>query len=373
MNLGPSKNEQDHRERLANVIARRAKDIEERWLEKVRADLPVRKLSPSELRDSMPEYLVRLAESLRQSDSAEEGGSASWANVAREHAETRVRLGFDIDQLVREFVLLRRVLFDIIEEEGVAVDFRQGARLADLIEGAIEAAVQSYVKSRDCELRKREAEHVAFITHELRNPLTTAILGANQLRRPSTSRVEQGQLLDIIDRNLRRLSDLIEGVLLVEKSVHEIKPELTVTSLGQLLAATLPAAKLAAEAKNVRLETRFDPDLVVQVDPKLSTSAIDNVVQNALKYTDRGEIRLVVEDHGNEVVLHVYDSGSGIDEEDMRRLFEPFHRGASTKPGSGLGLAIARRAVEAQGGTIHGESKKDEGSHFWLSLPKPRH
>jgi signal transduction histidine kinase len=135
----------------------------------------------------------------------------------------------------------------------------------------------------------------------------------------------------------------------------------------------LSAAKLATETKGLALDARFDPDVVVQVDEKLSMSAIDNVIQNAIKFTDRGQVAVVAENHPREVVLHVRDSGPGISKEDLSTIFEPFRRGTSKKPGAGLGLAIARRAVEAQGGTIRAESNDNEGAHFWLTLPKPRH
>jgi len=143
--------------------------------------------------------------------------------------------------------------------------------------------------------------------------------------------------------------------------------------LGQILAEPLATAKLGAEAKRLNLMTKFDPDVIVEVDPKLAMSAIDNVVQNAVKYTDEGDIEVTVDDHPTEVVVHVHDSGPGLSKMELKSVFEPFRRGSTSKPGTGLGLAIARRAVGAQGGTIHAESEKGKGCHFWLTLPKPRH
>lgn len=372
-----TKNGSDQRERdlLADAIGRRSDDIDERWLERV-AHAVGGGMSPTELRDSMPEYLQRLTEGLRSEGTASAGGSSSWDKVARAHATTRVRLGFDIDQLVGDFIVLRQVLFDVVEEEGLLIDTGQARRISDLIEGAIAAAVKSYVEARDFELRRQEAEHLGFITHELRNPLTTAILGTAQLRRLLKLTPDQERMLATVERNQKRLAELIDGVLLVERDAHGLKPKLTTTTLGQLIAEPIAAARLAADAKGLHLETSFDPDLVIEVDPKLTRSAIDNVVQNAVKYTDHGDIELVVEDNAGEMVVHVRDTGPGIPAEELRTIFEPFRRGEAsklTKPGSGLGLAIARRAVEVQGGSIHAEPSKPKGSHFWLTLPKPRH
>jgi signal transduction histidine kinase len=75
-----------------------------------------------------------------------------------------------------------------------------------------------------------------------------------------------------------------------------------------------------------------------------------------------------------DVVLHVYDNCEGLSDEELKTIFEPFRRGAHTnKPGTGLGLAIARRAVEAQGGTIAAESVTERACHFWFTMPQVRH
>ena len=78
----------------------------------------------------------------------------------------------------------------------------------------------------------------------------------------------------------------------------------------------------------------------------------------------------LVEPRREDVVFHVRDSCSGISEEDLRLIFEPFRRGHSGKAGTGLGLAIARHAVEAQGETIHVESAAGVGCHLWFTLPR---
>jgi signal transduction histidine kinase len=366
--------EQHRRERLAEVIDRRREDIELRWLERVQRNIiEGQELSPTELRKGMPIYLNRLADGLRGSGSAEAGGTSSWENVAREHAETRVHLGLNIGQLVQEFIVLRQVLFEIIREEHMLIDIDQASQLADLIEGAISAAVASYVEYRDYELRKQQAEHVGFITHELRNPLTTATLGLVHLRRSLSLTPEQERAFSIVERKHHRLAEIIDGVLMVEHDVHLLKPKLTVLTLAQVLEDVVAAAKLAAEAKGLHFDARFDPDVVVVVDPKLTRSAIENVVGNALKFTDTGDVHVVAEDVAGEVVIHVRDSCPGISKEDLRTIFEPFRRGHTRKPGAGLGLAIARRAMEAQGGTIRAEPGEDKGCHFSLTLPKPRH
>jgi signal transduction histidine kinase len=119
----------------------------------------------------------------------------------------------------------------------------------------------------------------------------------------------------------------------------------------------------------VQLVVDEGPDCTLTLDRNLTCSAIQNLVDNAVKYTDDGHVDVVVEDQSERWSVHVRDTGPGLSPGELRTIFEPFRRGATSKQGTGLGLAIARRAIEAQGGTIHAEST-NAGSHFWITLPK---
>ena len=106
------------------------------------------------------------------------------------------------------------------------------------------------------------------------------------------------------------------------------------------------------------------------MDSGLTSAALQNLADNAAKYTDEGGIAIDVEEQPDTVVVHVRDSCVGISQEELKTLFEPFSRGNTDKAGTGLGLAIARRAVESQGGSIGAESPGHSGCHFWVALPK---
>src|SRR4051812_21932230 len=104
-----------HEQRLlGGVIRRRLEDITARWMERLRIEHDLHEVAPTDLKNSMPEYLARLADALDADDGGDEhAGSAAWLDVARRHAITRVHLGFDIAELASEFTLLRRVLFEV--------------------------------------------------------------------------------------------------------------------------------------------------------------------------------------------------------------------------------------------------------------------
>src|SRR5690606_18427560 len=129
----------------------------------------------TQLRDGIPDYLAALGKLLTGGASKLDGdGSAIWSRIAREHGITRVRIGFDIDQLIHEFVVLRHVIRAVATEHGLPAIAAE-ASLADLIDAAISEAVRAYVGARDHDARRAQAENVGFITHELRNPLSTAV------------------------------------------------------------------------------------------------------------------------------------------------------------------------------------------------------
>src|SRR5262249_9105321 len=152
-----------------------------------------------------------------------------------------------IDELVQEFILLRQVVAQVMASEGLAEDGALGF-LADVIEPAIALAVRSYVDSRDFAARKAEAEHVGFITHELRNPLGTAFVAASQ--RKQAAAAAGGRALELLDRSLVRLRELVEGVLLSERlESGAVAPEPREVPLGELIQEAVAGARAQAHAR----------------------------------------------------------------------------------------------------------------------------
>jgi signal transduction histidine kinase len=302
-------------------------------------------------------------------------GQAGWLRVASEHAIARIRIGFDIGVLVGEFFLLRRVLFELAREQDPATVDAEGDALNILFEAAIAASVSSYVAARDYRSRQIEAEHIAFLTHELRNPLSVATLALDRLRRVQTAG-DRANLIAQIEKGQQRVASLIDRVLAAESLEVGARPARPVdTELGPLLDQALLAAHAAATDKHVGFEITLDPsrDTTLRVDPALAAAALQNVFDNAVKFTDEGRIEVHVADELDRVVVEVHDNCDGLSDEELRILFVPFKRGASRRPGAGLGLAIARRAIEATGGTIRAESGGERGCTFWLALPKAPH
>jgi signal transduction histidine kinase len=372
MNQSSAINHQERAE-LAELLTRHRQEVETRWLEKVGTELNRHGMSETELRDSIPDYLEAIARGLREEskNTMTKRGVNAWTAVARQHALTRIRLGFDIDEVMQEFMILRRVILEVLRER-TELTIDQVERINNLIHGALRASVKSYVEHRDYESRREQAKHIGFITHELRNPLSTAMAAAGQVRKRGSPDLRP--FLNLLEKNQKRLSTLIDDALLSQRlEVKEQESHPTEIPLGEIMEQALGSAEATARNKGVSFDVSFDPNLLLCVDLKLALSAVQNVIDNAAKFTDRGRVQVKVEDHPTEAIIHVFDDCAGLSQEELQTVFEPFKRGHSGKAGTGLGLAIARRAVEAHGKTIHAESSGEKGCHFWFALPKASH
>jgi signal transduction histidine kinase len=358
---------------LGRAIQERRSEIVQRWLERVQQDvLRTPGVSITQLRDGMPDYLTGLSELLASGGDAAGGRRAAWERVAREHGVTRVRIGFDISQLVHEFIVLRQVIRDVVAEQAQPPPDVE-AVLADLLDAAIASSVQSYVDARDYEARRRQAENIGFITHELRNPLSTAMLIVAQLQTKMVEEVEARvapPVVERLERSLRAIEQLIASVLLTEKlEAGKQEARAVPVRLVDVVGSAVEAARRVAAQKGLAFNVSYDPNLTVRVDPMLTRSAIQNLADNAAKYTDAGSVDIVVSTDGGALVVDVRDTCDGLSAEELKTIFEPFQRGRTRQAGTGLGLAIARRAAEAQGGTIEAESSGASGCHFQLRLP----
>jgi signal transduction histidine kinase len=298
--------------RLGTVVDASRDDIERRWLASVRRDLThARPVELMRLRDGLAHYLSGLVVLLTGSHVLRQQGARDvWLEVARSRGVTRARAGFDIEQLVHELVVLGRVIRDVAIERGVLTAGPE-AVLADLLDAAIGAAVRAYVDARDREARVRQDRHADFLTHELRNPLGTAMLTAARLRQERTA--GDTDALDRLDRCHDRLSSLIDRLLLTQK-LEAAKPESrpTPTSLGQVMSGLLERASGAAAAKGLAFQVSYDPLVELRVDSLLTRVAIQRLVEDAVADTETGWVEVAVEERRDTLVIHLRDTCGAI-------------------------------------------------------------
>ena len=228
-------------------------------------------------------------------------------------------------------------------------------------------------------LRLRE-EFISSVSHELRTPLTQIRIFAETLLLSRTRSEEEAERsLRVIDREARRLSQLVENVLLFSRTM---RGALTVSSevfaLAPLVREVLESFSPIAEARQVELEMRLAPDARVLADPQAVRQVLLNVLDNAVKYGPPGQrvsVAVGIEDHGRGARIVVDDQGPGIPPADRERVFERFERlpreRRSTVAGAGIGLAVVRDLVSCMRGRcfIEAPDPPAGGTRFVVELP----
>lgn len=187
----------------------------------------------------------------------------------------------------------------------------------------------------------------------------------------------QQAYLETIDKEMHRLEKLITDFLeFARLDLHILTPLPSAVQVEEECQEVMTLLAPLAEAKNIKFSAEFPAEvLVLQADPLLFRRVLENLLENAIKYSPSGStVVLKVAGKGNEVRFAVQDQGPGISPEDLPHLFEFFHRGAAAgnERGFGLGLATVKRIIDAHGGRIRVESKPGQGSAFYFSLPWER-
>lgn len=224
--------------------------------------------------------------------------------------------------------------------------------------------------------RENKAQTAFFqnISHELRTPLTL-------ISGPSESALtrEEGlnpQEVKIIANQGRRLTRLVNQLLDLQK-ITSGKMEIKTSPilLGEFLSLVSENFNAYVKRKNINFELILEEnDPIVAADPEQLDKCIFNYLSNAIKFTESGgTIKLQTKENDGEVIVSVYDTGIGMNEDQMKRLFSRFGISEASltreQEGTGLGLALVKELVELHGGKVGVESEIGKGSHFYFSLP----
>lgn len=220
-------------------------------------------------------------------------------------------------------------------------------------------------------------EFLATLSHELRTPLN-AIFGWAQLLKMDSSNPETvREGIEVIDRNVRMQTQLIEDLLDMSRIISgKVRLDVQSVDLPELISVAVESVRPAADGRSLRLEKVLDPSAgPVNGDPGRLQQVIWNLLTNAIKFTPKGgRVQVVLERVNSHVEIKVRDTGEGIDPDFLPYLFDRFSQAdASTTRahgGLGLGLSIVKNLVELHGGSIRAESEGEgKGSTFIVTLP----
>ena len=224
---------------------------------------------------------------------------------------------------------------------------------------------------------QHKSQFVANMSHELRTPLA-AILGYAELMQEGIYGALPDQSTPIVGRirsNGTHLLGLINTVLDLSKiEAGQFSLSMSEYALDSMVENVRVATESLAQGKSLALKTEVAHDLPFGVgDEQRLTQVLLNLVGNAIKFTDVGEVRIAATVRGGRFAVAVTDTGPGIPPEEQHKIFEEFHQvdnsNTKRKGGTGLGLAIAKQIVEMHGGRIWVESSLGKGSTFRMELP----
>jgi two-component system, OmpR family, sensor kinase len=219
-------------------------------------------------------------------------------------------------------------------------------------------------------------EWVASIAHDLRTPLTslTGHLETVQLRAERLSDAERGTLLSTALRNARHLDKLSAGLLDIARlDSPDFKAQREDANLGELLDDVAARYVSTAAEHAITLEVQYPSGMrFVSLDLGLIDRAVSNLLDNAFRYTpDSGKIILSARLEGEALCIEVQDSGPGLKDEELARVFERFYQSEPNRQGKGhvgLGLSIVQRVAELHGGTVRAAHREGGGAKFTMQL-----
>jgi len=296
-----------------------------------------------------------------------------------EHLQILRSLGFSSAMLVPLVAHARThgVITFISAESGR----RYGAQDLALAEGLARRAAVAIENSKLYEAAQNanrlKDEFLATVSHELRTPLTAILGWAHLLRAGQLGEKSASNALEIIERNARTQSQLIDDLLDVSRIITgKLRLDVRQVEPISFIESAIEALSPAAEAKGVRIQKVMDTGAVnIAGDPARLQQVVWNLISNAIKFTPRGgRVQVRLERVNSHLEISVSDTGAGIKPEFLPHVFERFRQEDQTTTrhhgGLGLGLAIVRHLVELHGGTVEAESAGEgQGATFIVRLP----
>jgi len=261
---------------------------------------------------------------------------------------------------------------NIANQVAIAID---NAHLYQAEQIARSEAVREAARSADA--NRIKDEFLAVLSHELRSPLNPILGWAKLLKSRKFDETKTAQALEIIERNAKLQTQLIEDLLDVSRILRgKVSLNVAAVDLKSTIEAAMETVRLAAQAKAIQMQTDFQPDVgTVSGDAGRLQQVLWNLLSNAVKFTPPGgTVHIRLERIDAQVQVQVTDTGKGIPSEFLPHVFETFRQADSTTTrtfgGLGLGLAISRHLVELHGGTIEASSAGEgQGATFTVRLP----
>lgn len=325
--------------------------------------------SPEELENGVPIFLTQLSEKLRSESTGAAHSQGAIGAAATRHGRDLMALGFTVSQVVHDYGDICQAITELAIEQNVPITTDEFKTLNGCLDTAIAEAVTEHARITAESRSNEESERSGRVAHEARDLLNTAILAYQALKRGTVA--INGSTGAVLGRSLMGLRDLVDSTLLdIRIAANQQRRELV--PVTPFLNDIAVAGRLHAESRGLQLVIQpGDSTWAVAADPQVLASAVNNLLNNAFKFTPvGGRVVLSARAHEDErLLIEVEDECGGIPAS-VGNPFQAFgERRGRDRTGLGLGLSIARKAVRAHGGDIHIRNAPGKGCVFTIDIP----
>jgi signal transduction histidine kinase len=345
---------------LHEFITENRAEIIERCRAKIRSR-PAPRPTDTELLHGVPLFLDQLADTLRQAVNP----TLAMAESAGKHGSELLQRGFTIAQVVHDYGGICQTITELALEKRAPITTAEFKTLNLCLDDAIAEAVTEYGRLREHE----GTERLGRLAHELRNLLNSALLSFAMLKTGSVG--IGGSTGAVLGRSLAGLRNLIDREL-ADVRLGAGAHHRETFSVREFIEDVEVAAAMEANARGLQLSVAtVENDLIVHVDRQVLGSVVANLLQNALKFTERGgHVFLRVRATAERVFIDVEDQCGGLAPGLVADLFRSFEQRNTDRTGLGLGLAICLRGARVNDGEIHVHNQPGKGCVFTLELPR---
>ncbi len=227
------------------------------------------------------------------------------------------------------------------------------------------------------EAKEKEALQKMFIadaSHELKTPISV-IKGMIEIlnREDFDDEQTKKEFLVQIDKETKRLEFIVRDLLQLSRlSMNELILKKEFIKMSEIIERSMNSFQVLANKKGIRLEKQFKEDITLNVDEELMITLFNNLISNAIKYSDHGKVCVTMEIENEHLIISIQDEGVGLSQEDCNRIFERFYRVDKARSrnsgGSGLGLSIVRSICEAHQASVSVKSKLGVGTTFKIKF-----
>lgn len=360
---------------LAEIFARFQGEIIAEWRRQAGKLLRELNLDTQTITDHIPDVIAEITRDLALSrDGALSAEHTRGSPPA--HGVQRFHDGLDVGEVVAEYNLLRVAFITIAERRDLHVVGEAARIINHRIDEAVRLAVTAFAAQQALLREAQEAEHLAFIVHDLRTPLSAVALLVEVLRQSLDEKAvaDAGELFEMLRRNVQRTADLIQRVLETKTQPASLgsafQPERRAFELWPLVQRLMIDLRALSSKDGIEVVNEVPRALSVFADAGLLSQVFQNLLGNAFKYAAQGRVVVSATEDAGTVTCVVRDNGTGIPPELLARVFDKLATDPD-KEGTGLGLAIVKQIVEAHGGRVTAESTPGAGATFTFTMPAP--